>query len=116
MNTIKLERINNNLKKEISYIIANDVKDSNIRFVTVTAVKTSSDLSYAKVYVTVLNEEYKSDTLKALKLAKGYIKKELAKRVEIRQIPNLDFVYDDSINYGNSIENIINEIHAKNSQ
>lgn len=116
MNTIKLERINNNLKKEISYILANDVKDSNIRFVTVTAVKTSSDLSYAKVYITVLNEEYKSDTLKALKSAKGYIKKELATRIQIRQIPNLDFVYDESINYGNSIENIINEIHAKNSQ
>lgn len=116
MNTIKLERINNNLKKEISYILANDIKDQNIRFVTITAVKASSDLSYAKVYITVFNEEFKSDTLKALKLAKGYIKKELSHRIQMRQIPDLDFVYDDSIDYGNKVENIIKEIHAKDNQ
>ena len=116
MNTIKLERINNNLLRELSYILANDVADHNIKYVTVTAVKTSNDLSYAKVYITILNEEYKNDTLKALKSAKGYIRKELARRVELRQIPNLDFVWDDSIATGNSIENILKEINAKNDQ
>lgn len=116
MNTIKLERINNNILRELSYILANDVANKNIKYVTVTAVKTSNDLSYAKVYITILNEEYKSDTLKALKSAKGYIKKELAHRIELRQIPDLDFVYDDSIENGNSIENILKEIKAKNDQ
>ncbi len=116
MNTIKLERINNNILRELSYILANDVADKNIKYVTVTAVKTSNDLSYAKVYITLLNEEYKSDTLKALKSAKGYIKKELAHRIELRQIPDLDFVYDDSIEHGNSIENILKEINAKNDR
>ena len=116
MNTIKLERINNNILRELSYILANDVADKNIKYVTVTAVKTSNDLSYAKVYITILNEEYKSDTLKALKSAKGYIKKELAHRIELRQIPDLDFVYDDSIEHGNSIENILKEINAKNDK
>lgn len=115
MNTIKLERINNNILRELSYILANDVADKNIKYVTVTAVKTSNDLSYAKVYITILNEEYKSDTLKALKSAKGYIKKELAHRIDLRQIPDLDFVYDDSIEHGNSIENILKEINKKDN-
>lgn len=113
MNTIKLERINNNILRELSYIFANDISDHNIKYVTVTAVKTSNDLSYAKVYITILNEEYKTETLKALKSAKGYIKKELAHRIELRQIPDLDFVYDDSIEHGNSIEKIIKEINKK---
>ena len=116
MNTIKLERINNNILRELSYILANDINDHNIKHVTITAVKTANDLSYAKVYITILNEEYKSDTLKALKSAKGYIKKELAKKVDLRQSPDLNFVWDDSISTGASIENIIKEINAKNGQ
>ena len=110
MNTVKLERVNNNILRELSYILANDVADHNLKYVTITAVKTSNDLSYAKVYITLLNEEYKNDTLKSLKSAKGYIKKEL------RQIPDLDFVWDESIETGNSIENILKEINAKNDR
>ena len=116
MNTVKLERINNNLLRELSYILANDVADHNLKYVTVTAVKTSNDLSYAKVYIILLNEEYKNDTLKSLKSAKGYIKKELARRIKLRQIPDLDFVWDESIETGNSIENILKEINAKHDR
>lgn len=113
MNNIKTERINNYILREISYILANEIKDQNIKNVTVTSVSTTKDLSFAKVYITVLKEEFLSDTLKALKNAKGYIKKELAKRVDIRQIPDLQFVFDDSISYGNSIENIIKKLNEK---
>ena len=116
MNTVKLERVNNNILRELSYILANDVADHNLKYATITAVKTSNDLSYAKVYITLLNEEYKNDTLKSLKSAKGYIKKELARRIELRQIPDLDFVWDESIETGNSIENILKEINAKNDR
>ena len=89
MNTVKLERINNNLLRELSYILANDVADHNLKYVTVTAVKTSNDLSYAKVYITLLNEEYKNDTLKSLKSAKGYIKKEKSEKDERELIISL---------------------------
>lgn len=99
------------LVREISYILSQEIKDQHIKFVTVTAVKTTTDLSYAKVYITILNEEYKEDTLKALRHAKGYIKKLLADKVEIRHIPELEFVYDNSIEYGKNIEQKIKEIH-----
>ena len=109
--SIKIERINDNLQEQISYIIFNEVKNPNIKFVTITAVDTTSDLSYAKVYFTTLGD--KIETLKALKSAKGFIRKELMDRIDLRQIPNLEFVYDESIEYGKKIEEKIKEIHKK---
>ena len=107
--SIKNERINSNMQKEISYIIANEVKNPNVKFVTVTAVDVTSDLSYAKVYFTTLDDS--KETLNALKSAKGFIRKSLADRVELRHIPELEFIYDESIEYGNRIEEKIKEIH-----
>ena len=109
--SIKINRIESMLVKEISYVLANEVKDNDIKFVTVTAVKVTNDLSFAKVYVTVLKEDKIAETMKALKNASGFIRKELAERLEIRHIPELEFVYDESIAYGKKIENIIENIH-----
>ncbi len=109
--SVKNERINSNVLKELSYIIANEVKNPNIKFVTITAVDVTSDLSYAKIYFTTLDD--KLETLKALKSAKGYIRKALADRVELRHIPELEFIYDESIEYGKHIEDKIKEIHEK---
>ena len=112
--SIKIDRINSNLVKEISYILANEVKDQDIKFVTVTDCKVTNDLSFAKVYFTVLKEDRKKETLKALKNASGFIRHELMDRVDIRHIPELTFVYDESIEYGKKIENIIESIHDEN--
>lgn len=109
--SIKIDRIASNFVKEISYILANEVKDSDIRFVTVTDCKVTNDLSFAKVYVTVFNQEKIDETIKALNNAAGFIRKQLADRVEVRHIPELNFVYDESIDYGKKIENIIEQIH-----
>ena len=107
--SVKNERINSNVLKELSYIIANEVKNPNIKFVTITAVDVTSDLSYAKIYFTTLDD--KIETLKALKSAKGYIRRELADRIELRHVPELEFIYDESIEYGKHIEDKIKEIH-----
>lgn len=109
--SIKIDRIASQMLKEISYVLAKEVKDEDIRFVTVTDVKVTNDLSFAKVYVTVLKEDKINETMKALKNASGFIRKELAERLEIRHIPELEFVYDESIAYGKKIENIIENIH-----
>ena len=111
MNSIKLERINSNLVKELSYILATEVKNNDIKFVTITDCKITNDLSFAKVYFTVLDDEKRDSTLEALNSAKGFIRKELASRVDIRHIPELEFVFDESIEYGKKIENIIDKIH-----
>lgn len=111
--SVKTDRIASNFVKEISYILANEIKDQEIHFVTVTDCKVTNDLSFAKVYVTVLEQEKKEETLKALNNASGFIRKVLADRVEVRHIPELTFVYDESIDYGKKIENIIEQIHEE---
>lgn len=111
LNQIKLERINSSLVEQISYIIAHDVKNPDINFVTITGAKVTSDLSMAKIYFTVLDQSKIKETLSALKDASGYIRHELRERIEIRQIPELEFVYDESIEYGNKIEKIIDKLH-----
>jgi len=111
LNQIKLERINSSLVEQISYIIAHDVKNPDINFVTITGAKVTSDLSLAKIYFTVLDQSKIKETLSALKDASGYIRHELRERIEIRQIPELEFVYDESIEYGNKIEKIIDKLH-----
>ena len=97
--------------EQISYIIAHDVKNPDINFVTITGAKVTSDLSMAKIYFTVLDQSKVKETLLALKDASGYIRHELRERIEIRQIPELEFVYDESIEYGNKIEKIIDKLH-----
>jgi len=109
--SIKIERINSNMIKEISYLLQTEVKNPNIKFVTITDVKVTNDLSYAKVYFTVLNEEYKKETLKALNQASGFIRKKLCDRIEIRHMPELEFVFDESIEYGQNIEKIIEDLN-----
>ncbi len=111
--SIKNERIASNLVKEISYILQTEVKNQHIKFVTITDAKVANDLSVAKVYFTVLDSSKKEETLKALKEASGFIRHELRERVDIRQIPELTFVYDESIEYGMKIENILEDLKDK---
>ena len=91
-----------------------EVKDEDIKFVTITHVDLSSDLSYAKVYCTMLDETKRDKCIHDLNSAKGFIRNELIKRkIEIRKMPEFTFIYDDSIEYGNKIENIIEKIHKE---
>ena len=108
--SIKLERLGAIFVEEISKIILEEIKDPDIKFVTITSCNVSSDLSYAKVYFTCLNDKRREEILKDLNKASGFIRKELSDRVEIRKIPEINFVYDTSIEYGNKIEQILEEI------
>ena len=111
--SLKIERLNNLIMREVSIILEREVKDRGIEFVTVTAVKTTADLSFSKIYVTILNDDKKDEIMKSLKGASGFIRKTLADRIEVRHIPKLEFVYDESIEYGKRIEDKIKEIHEK---
>ena len=111
--SVKIERLNHKFAIEISNIIKEEVKDERIDFVTVTDVSITNDLSHAKVYVTVLKDEERDNAIKALNKARGFIEMELSKRVDIRKMPELKFVYDESIEYGNKIEHIIEKINEE---
>ncbi len=110
---IKIERLESLFVKEISYILMEEVKDEDIKFVTITGCDITNDLSYAKVYFTVLDDTKKDTTLKALNHAKSFIRGKLSQRVEIRHTPELSFVFDKSIEYGNHIEDIIDKINEE---
>lgn len=110
--SLKTNRIASMLMKEISDILQNEVYDEDIKFVTITAIKLDTDLSLAQIYCTVFDKDKKDKCIHDLNAAKGFIKSELVKRkLEIRRIPDLRFIYDESIDYGNKIEKIIKEMN-----
>jgi ribosome-binding factor A len=112
MSVIRIQRIASNLQKEISDVIAYEMRDEDIKFVTITYVKLAPDLSYAKVYFTTLLDQNKEKVLLDLNNAKRFIQNELFKRkLKVRRIPELDFVYDESIAYGDKIDNLIRKLH-----
>ncbi len=111
MNIVKLERINNILQREVSYILHYLVKDKNLRFVVITAVNTTNDLSFAKIYFRVIDETKKDEIISSLNKASKFIKSQLYDRVDMRHIPELKFTYDESIDYSQKIEKIIEDLN-----
>lgn len=109
-------RINEEFKKEISNLIQNEIKDPRITaMISVTDVKVTKDLRYAKVYVSIFcnNEEDKDSNLHALKSASGFVRKELGRRINLRHTPEILFEIDDSINYGMHMDELIHKISKK---
>ena len=111
--SVKIDRLSSNFVKIISEILATEIKDENIKFVTITGCEITNDLSFAKVYFTVFDMNMKNETLKSLEKAKSFIRGEISKRINIRHTPELRFIFDDSIEYGNKIERLINDINNK---
>lgn len=109
--SVKIDRLNNTFMEEISKIIHEEIKDKDVKFVTITEVKITNDLSFAKVYFTSLSDDRKK-VLDALNKASGFIRSELCNHVKIRKMPEIHFVYDESIEYGKKIENIIERINS----
>ena len=113
----RLGRIDEEYRKEISQIIGYELKNPNVTgMISVTKVKVTNDLKFAKVYVSILNSKYVKDTLAGLKKSSGYIRSELAKRVNLRNTPELIFELDDSIEYGAKIDSILKEIMPKKEE
>lgn len=116
---MKIERVNSELAKQIAYVINNELKDPRItvNMITVTKVKTTPDLKYAKVYLSFFtdDEEMTKESLATIQSASGFIRNQLKDRVQVRLLPEFTFVVDDSIQYGMKIEKILKEIKEKES-
>ena len=108
--SVKLDRLNNAFVEKISEIIHNDVKDNDVKMVTITDAKITSDLSFAKIYFTTLDND-RVKVLKSLNKASGFIRSKLCEKIDIRKMPEINFVYDESIDYGKKIEDIIERIN-----
>jgi len=112
----RIERINEQLRREISRIIHEDLTDPRFEFITVTHVDTSKDLRNAKVHYSVLGDDTQRDVShKGLHNARGLIRKHIGKRVKMRCIPELMFCYDHSLEYREQIEEKLKEIHDHDS-
>ena len=111
-NDTRLNRINEELKKEISNIISFELKNPDATgLISVTKVKITPDLKYAKVYVSMLNSKSNEKTLEALKSSAGFIRSLIAKRINLRITPELVFEEDDSMEYGERIDKILKDIN-----
>ncbi len=107
----RLNRINEELKREISNIINYEVTNSNVTgLISVTKVKISPDLRYARVYVSVLNSRNTKQTLAGLKSSSGFIRSRIAEKINLRVTPELVFELDDSMQYGEKIDTILRDI------
>jgi len=105
------ERVGDLLREVIADIFMHKIKDPRIGFVTVTGVEVSDDLHRAKVFLSIYKEEEREEMLKVIEMAKGFIRRELGKRISLRFIPELFFKLDKSIEYGTRIDRILEEIH-----
>ena len=114
----RIERVNHLIRREISELLQRQVKDPRLSsFVTITEVTTSPDLKYAKVFVSCIGSgEKKKETLRVLAVASGFFRGELAKRLRLRHIPELDFQWDDSIQQGAHILELIDRVSEAKSR
>ena len=112
-NSIKNTRINAEVQRELSNILKNGIKDPRVAPMTsVVAVELAPDLKTCKAYISVLGDEKaRQDTLKGLQSAEGYIRRELARTVNMRNTPEIRFIADQSIEYGVNISRKIDEVN-----
>jgi ribosome-binding factor A len=104
-------RLAEELKTEISAIIAREVRDPRVGFATVTEVKVSPDLRYAKVFVSVFGSpEEKQETLAALDRASAFIRRQVGARIRLRYTPEIGFEYDETVEQGDRMMQLIEEI------
>ena len=109
-------RINEEVRREVSVIIRDEIKDPRMTaMVSITSVKVSKDLKYAKVFVSIFgkNEEEKQETFAALKSASGYVRREVGQRMNLRNTPQIIFELDDSISYSMKVEELIEKTKDK---
>lgn len=114
MSHLRKERVEDQIKKEVSLIIQRELKDPRAGFITITAVELSSDLKSARIFYSVLgDDESKDKSEQALKSASGFIQRQIGIRMRLRYTPQIVFKYDHSIERGARIEEILKEIKQK---
>jgi len=106
----RTRRVGEQVQREMAQLVQQEIKDPRLGLITISAVKLSRDMSHANVFFTVLDEEHPiEETLKILEGAAGFLRHELAKRMQLRIVPHIHFKYDESISYGNDLSALINK-------
>lgn len=112
----RLDKINDLLKRELALLIQNEVRDPRIGMVSITEVRASRDLAYAVVYLTVVGKSDAADareSIEGLNRAAGFLRSQLARNISLRTTPKLNFQYDDTLNRGRHLSDLIDKAVAR---
>ena len=113
----RAQRVGEQIQRELAELLRDDVKDPRVGRVTITAVEVSADLSHAKIFVTHLaGREHADDAVQALQHTAGFLRRELSRRMRLYSVPQLHFAYDDSIESGMRLSQLIDEAVAADSK
>ncbi len=116
-NHLRIEKLQELIKQEVSKMLLMDIKDSRIGFVTVTGVEMTGDLREAKIYVSIMgNDEQIKSSLEGLQSALGYIRREIGRRIKIRFTPEISFALDKSLDYSEHIQKLLLQIEQEGSK
>jgi len=112
----RAQRVSGAIQKELATILYHQVKDQRLKLMTISAVKVTRDLAYAKVYVTVLDDKQAEDIVAAANKAAGFIRTLLAKKIDFRTVPSLTFIYDKSLKEGQRMAELIDKAIARDKK
>ena len=113
----RMRRVDEAMRMVLSDAIATDLKDPRVGFVTVTGVKTSPDLRHARVYVSVLGDEpTREASLEGLRSAHGFLQRRLADELTLKHTPTLEFAYDESVDRGMRISELLDQVGDRDPQ
>lgn len=115
MASIRVQKVQEEIKRTIGSILTTEINDTKIGFLTVSKVKCSVDLHYAKIYVSIYedSDEKKQEKLAILKKKKGLIRGYLGNAVRFKHVPELEFFLDDSLDYAEKIDKLIDQVHQE---
>lgn len=116
MATYRINKVSSLIKEELSLIFLHKIQDSRFGIITITSVKLSPDLKHARVYLSVYDKEKRTAVLEKVNEVKGMIRSQLAGRIQIRFVPELDFYIDDTLDYVEKMEGIFKKIHDEDEK
>lgn len=114
MGQLRVEKVQELMKQEVSKMLLRDIKDPRIGFVTVTQVELTGDLREAKIYVSIMGSEQQiEDSWQGLQSALGFIRREIGRRIRLRFTPSISFALDKSLDYSAHIQELLNKINSE---
>lgn len=110
------ERVAEQVRRDLADLIRTELKDPRVGMISLTEVELTPDYAHAKIFFTTLNSEHLEEIMRGLKRASGFLRRELGRRIHIHTLPELHFVYDDSLERGSSLSQLIDQAKAISDQ
>jgi len=110
------ERVAEQVRRDLADLIRTELKDPRVGMISLTAVELTPDYAHAKVFFTTLNTEHLAEIEQGLKRASGFLRRELGRRIHIHTLPELQFIYDNSLEYGANMSVLIEKANALSDQ